>query len=97
MTLEAAFEEIVRRVVREEVARSAPRPERVPDALLLRVRDVATMTGLSQRTIRDLIDRGQIPTRDVEPYNCILVARSDLDRWIDSLPTKRGEHDQKTA
>jgi excisionase family DNA binding protein len=53
-------------------------------ALSLSVKDAATVTSLSQDSIRDAINRGQLPAIRVGRRIAILV--SDLTDWLHSQP-----------
>lgn len=51
----------------------------------LRVREIADLVGVSERTIRRWLADGTLPS--VKLSGTRLVARADLDRRLDGVPT----------
>lgn len=51
-----------------------------PERMTLSVTDTATVCGLSERTIRDLISRGDFPVLRVGRR--VLVVKSQLEAWL---------------
>lgn len=68
----------------------APRPQIVPRPVLLSGRyalspaEAAEYAGVSETTIRHLIRTGALPAKKAGTRT--LVLRSEVERWIDSLP-----------
>lgn len=50
------------------------------------VRDIATYSSLSPKTIRNLIDSGDLPARKVGSR--VLIAYSDFDSYLRKCPSK---------
>jgi len=51
-----------------------------PERLTLSVTEAATVCGLSERTLRDLISRGDFPVCRVGRR--VLVVKSQLEAWL---------------
>lgn len=58
-------------------------PDTAPMLLLLKPEDVAELLAVSQRSVRRLIDSGELPT--VRVGNAVRVHRDDLERYVDRL------------
>ena len=61
---------------------SRPRPlaeHTAVEPLLLRVRDVATMLGISERVVNQLIQSGELPSFLVPGLRCRRVAPADVE------------------
>jgi excisionase family DNA binding protein len=51
-----------------------------PDRLAYRLKEVATLLGVSIWTVRTLIDNGQLKHRKAGKYN--IVSRSEIERYL---------------
>lgn len=62
------------------------------DQIAVSVKTAAALTDLSEATIRDAINKQQLPARRVGRSPRIKVA--DLEAWIDSRPIVGSEEDR---
>lgn len=60
---------------------------------VIRIREVARLTGLSENTLRRYIKRGCAPDFRQTPSGIYLFRRADVEKWFDSLkgPQKAGD------
>jgi excisionase family DNA binding protein len=49
--------------------------------------EAAKVTSVGESTLKDAIDRGDLPKR--YPSSRPIILESDLDKWLESLPTER--------
>lgn len=68
----------------DDEQRGPPDSLPVGPPLLLRLRDAAEVLGISERSLRRLIERRELPT--VMVGGCRRVKTSDLQRYVDTLP-----------
>ena len=53
-----------------------------PEALLLRVREVAMLLGVSERQVWMLVRDGQLPAIRPPGFRVIRIAREDVDAFV---------------
>ncbi len=61
------------------------------DDALLRFPDLARLTGLSRSTVDRLEKSGRFPQRVQLGDRAVAWRRSDVDAWIKTLETKKGQ------
>lgn len=81
MSLDRALEDLVRRVVREELAAVRPGAS-AGGARLLRESAAAEYLGIPPETLRSMRGRGEIQA--IKRGRTPLYDRAELDRWIDA-------------
>lgn len=60
-----------------------------PIKLSYSVKEAAAAIGTSEKTIRNFIDRGQIPTFSLPGLERVLIKASDLAAFVNDQPSSR--------
>lgn len=94
-TVENAFEELLRRIIREEIVPLLPKTDRDPSyeqvtGLYLSVKEAAQFSRLACSTIRLYIRKGHLKARKVGRR--VVIAKEDLQRFLSLNPTGVIQH-----